>query len=385
MEVNGSMPFAGIHPDPISDLEAFLQVHWPQGEFNWSLCFGTVLAFLSQLSTIGKGLQKVGVQSLPELSCRPAVLRQYISSKTWRNGMMLDCMGAVFGFISLTVLPISVAQPIFCNGLVLLACYSHFYLNEHVGRREWIAIGMCFFGSVLLAATLVPRDWTNTHVGWLQVKMTFVVLCVFPSLILFEVGIRRAKRNRGVPNRAIIELLTGMQAGVCIGVGNASLASGLQSTSRSWLDHVAKEQVASAAFLGNTSLSNGVWLHLGCAGAFVAVGAALSAIHPVFANRGYQHGRVVMISTHSGLVSMCTGVCVGIGVLDETWPARPLMSVLRFLAFFLIVVGVITMNWQNFTTPSFETSPERSNSDAHGSPYISASSPPSTHDPARKV
>ena len=40
---------------------------------------------------------------------------------------------------------------------------------------------------------------------------------------------------------------------------------------------------------------------------------------------------------------MCTGVCVGIGVLDETWPARPLMSVLRFLAFFLIVVGVITM------------------------------------------
>ena len=237
------MPFAGIHPDPISDLEAFLQVHWPQGEFNWSLCFGTVLAFLSQLSTIGKGLQKVGVQSLPELSCRPAVLRQYISSKTWRNGMMLDCMGAVFGFISLTVLPISVAQPIFCNGLVLLACYSHFYLNEHVGRREWIAIGMCFFGSVLLAATLVPRDWTNTHVGWLQVKMTFVVLCVFPSLILFEVGIRRAKRNRGVPNRAIIELLTGMQAGVCIGVGNASLASGLQSTSRSWLDHVAKEQV----------------------------------------------------------------------------------------------------------------------------------------------
>lgn len=93
-----------------------------------------ILAFLSQLSSIGKGLQKVGVQSLPELSGNPAVLWQYLSSRTWRNGMLLDILGAIFGFLSLSVLPISVAQPIFCNGLVLLACYSHFYLHEQVPR-----------------------------------------------------------------------------------------------------------------------------------------------------------------------------------------------------------------------------------------------------------
>jgi multidrug transporter EmrE-like cation transporter len=310
------------------------------------LAFGTVMAFLAQLSSIGKGMQKVGVQTLPELSANPAVLWQYLSSKKWRNGMLLDILGAVFGFVSLTILPISVAQPIFCNGLVLLACYSHFYLREQLARREWRAIGLCFVGTLLLAVTLVPRDWDRTHIGWLQVKLSVVLALVLPLLCAFEMGIRRAKRARGVPNRSAIELLTGLQAGLCIGVGNASLASGLQSTSRSWLDHVAKEHVGSDAW-PDTSLSSGVWLHLVCAGCFVILGAALNAMHPVFANRGYQHGRVVLISTHTALVSMVAGVLVGIYVLDEAWPGRPMMSAMRYLAFLCMIYGVVSMNWSS--------------------------------------
>ena len=107
----------------MTEFQAFLYHHTPQGPFNWSLAFGVILAFLSQLSSIGKGIQKVGVQSLPELTCRGSVLRQYCSSRIWLRGMLLDIAGAFFGFVSLTILPISVAQPIFCNGLVLLACY----------------------------------------------------------------------------------------------------------------------------------------------------------------------------------------------------------------------------------------------------------------------
>ena len=179
---------------PVSEFEELLIRHLPQGPFNWSLALGVCLAFMSQLSSIGKGIQKVGVQSLPELSYRPSVLKQYCASKTWRRGMLLDIAGAVFGFTSLTILPISVAQPIFCNGLVLLACYSHFYLKEQLASREWRAIGMCFLGTVLLAVTLVPRDWSRTHVGWLQVKLAMVLLLVLPLLLLVECGLRRMKR-----------------------------------------------------------------------------------------------------------------------------------------------------------------------------------------------
>lgn len=65
----------------------------------------------------GKGLQKVGVQNLPELCLRRKVIVEYLSCATWRNGLILDITGALFGLAALTIVPISIAQPIFCNGL----------------------------------------------------------------------------------------------------------------------------------------------------------------------------------------------------------------------------------------------------------------------------
>ena len=74
-----------------------------------------------------------------------------------------------------------------------------------------------------------------------QVKLSLTLVLVIPVLASLEMGLRRTKRLRGAPNRSAIELLTGLQAGLCIGIGNAAIASGLQSTSRSWLEHVQQE------------------------------------------------------------------------------------------------------------------------------------------------
>ena len=160
---------------------------------DWNLIRGASLAFLSQLSSIGKGLQKVGVRSLPELSPRPRVLWQYATNPTWRTGLLLDIGGALFGLAALTIVPISVAQPIFCNGLVLLALYSHFYLKENLRRREWISIFLCFAGTLMLAATLVPRDWQRTDIRWIQVKLGLVLMLTLPLLVALELAARRAK------------------------------------------------------------------------------------------------------------------------------------------------------------------------------------------------
>ncbi|KAL1507267.1 hypothetical protein AB1Y20_008116 [Prymnesium parvum] len=319
------------------------------------LVYGAMFAFLSQLSSIGKGMQKVGVQNLPELSLRWAVVKQYMMSRTWRNGLLLDVTGASFGLAALTVVPISVAQPIFCNGLVLLALYSHFYLKEQLGRREWLSILLCFLGTLLLACTLVPRDWSRTDIRWMQAKLGAVLLLALPLLAVLEMAARRAKRS---PNRSAIELLAGVQTGLCIGVGNATLASGLQSTSKSWLEHVARQHIGSKAW-PSTSIASSRWLHLLCAGTFVVCGALLNASHPLFANRGYQHGRVVLISIYTALVSMATGVLMGVGVLDEAWPARPSMSFLRHLAFLLIVGGVWSLNWANIKALTKQQVPAR--------------------------
>ena len=64
------------------------------------------------------------------------------------------------------------------------------------------------------------------------------------------------------------------------------------------------------------------------------------------------------------------GVCVGIGVLDEAWPARPLMSAMRFCAFALIIGGVLAMNWHKLRKLTLGKSKSRATMDDMESPFV---------------
>ena len=68
-------------------------------------------------------------------------------------------------------------------------------------------------GTLLLALTLVPRDWSRTDIRWMQAKLALVLILALPLLLSLEMALRRTKRARGgLPNRSAIELLTGLQA-----------------------------------------------------------------------------------------------------------------------------------------------------------------------------
>ena len=66
---------------PVAEVAEFMDTTAPGTPL--PLMYGAMFAFLSQLSSIGKGMQKVGVQNLPELSLRWVVIRQYAMSRTW--------------------------------------------------------------------------------------------------------------------------------------------------------------------------------------------------------------------------------------------------------------------------------------------------------------
>ena len=121
------------------------------------LLIGVGLAFLAQISQIGKGLQKEAAAGMPPLSGK--TVGQYFTNAAWLRGISLDCTGAIIGLVALGMLPISIAQPIFCNGLVLLALFAHFYLKERLAGLEWAAVALCFVGTLLLAFTLSPTNW----------------------------------------------------------------------------------------------------------------------------------------------------------------------------------------------------------------------------------
>ena len=280
------------------------------------LVVGLVLAFLSQISMVGKGLQKEAVGGLPALALTKDVLTQYVTSLPWVRGVGVDVAGALLGLAALSILPISVAQPIFCNGIVLLSLFSYFYLKEALAALEWAAVGVCFGGTLLLALTLTPESWEGVDLGWLQLKLLLTLLAVPVALAALHAA---AERD---PRPSTLELATGCQAGLVIGAGNAAIACGLQVAG-------VASGLGAAAALG-----------------FALAGILLTASHPYFQNRGFKQGRVVVISAYTTLVSMATAVLIGVLVLDEPWPAG-VAGVARFVALALIAAGVVLLNWKS--------------------------------------
>ena len=275
-----------------------------------------MLAFLSQISMVGKGLQKEAVGGLPALALTKDVLTQYVTSLPWVRGVGVDVAGALLGLAALSILPISVAQPIFCNGIVLLSLFSYFYLKEALAALEWAAVGVCFGGTLLLALTLTPESWEGVDLGWLQLKLLLTLLAVPVALAALHAA---AERD---PRPSTLELATGCQAGLVIGAGNAAIACGLQVAG-------VASGLGAAAALG-----------------FALAGILLTASHPYFQNRGFKQGRVVVISAYTTLVSMATAVLIGVLVLDEPWPAG-VAGVARFVALALIAAGVVLLNWKS--------------------------------------
>ena len=108
-----------------------------------------------------------------------------------------------------------------------------------------------------------------------------------------------------------------------IGAGNAGLSSGLQI------------------------LQVGVGHQRIFAALFAIAGIACTASHPVFANRGYKMGRVVIITAYITLVSLFVGVAMGLVVLGEPWPSRWVPRALRLGALTTISASVFLLNWED--------------------------------------
>lgn len=278
--------------------------------------WGVILVLLSLSSQIGKGLQKEGVKGLPELSGES--LTQYLKTPVWVFGLALDIGGALFGLAALGLLPISIFQPLSCSGLVVLALFSALYLKETLGCIEWFGVALCLAGVVAISLTLEAQDFGLLSIGWLQTKMGITMGCVAVAVVLLELVGRKAKVSP--PNVTVVELVAGCQAGLCIGAGNAGLGSGLQFISVG--TGVAK--IVSAGF--------------------IVLGISFTGASPVFANRGYTIGRVVIITAYMTLVSLAAGVLIGVVVLDEPWPKDLSLSLLRWGGLLTIAVSVVLLN-----------------------------------------
>jgi drug/metabolite transporter (DMT)-like permease len=173
------------------------------------------------LYNLGFVLEKRGLGHLPDVHARRLVhlVRSVASSPLWLMGFVLMLFGLALQILALSLIPISIVQPIFVSGVVLLLVLSHLSLGEHLGRREWGGVGAVAVALLLISLSVDSRSDTagtkGTIVGILitGVPTVAVALWLFGGADRMEDGARSHLRAP----------LYGLASGLVYGV--ASLAT----------------------------------------------------------------------------------------------------------------------------------------------------------------
>ena len=126
---------------------------------------GIAIAAVSAVLTgTGTVVEKVALRRLPEIHARHfwAMLRTLCSSRQWLWGCACLLGGLICQGLALSLAPISVAQPIFASGIVLLLVLSHFVLHDRLRPVEWFALATIAPRTTALPATTLASTALST-------------------------------------------------------------------------------------------------------------------------------------------------------------------------------------------------------------------------------
>ncbi len=272
----------------------------------WAAIALTVIA--STCMNLGLVLQKKAVALPPTQSGttagRPAL------SPLWCAGMVLLAGG--YGLFVLATstraAPISLLQPIFACGLLVVAWMAVVYLGERFGTAEWLAVALLLIGVVALG---MSAGRTEAQEVGIRLPYLLAYLAGAGGAAL-AVGLLLASPARGRNG----EVLFGLLAGLLLGVGYLNTKT---------------FTLALVEGRGGTAL-------LGAAAAAVGLLGGLLALQ-----LGFRRGRALIVTAVNLVVNQVMVVLGGILCLGERFPEEPLKFGARVTGLGAILVGTLLL------------------------------------------
>ena len=189
------------------------------------------------LYNVGFVLEKHGLTGLPDVHARRLghLVRSVVSSPAWMAGFVAMLAGLALQILALSVVPISVVQPIFVSGIVLLLVLAHLALGEHLGRREWSGVAVVAVALLFISLSLDPHNdragTRGTVAGIIGIGVPTAAVALWLFLAADRLGSgdglgspHRPGACRDAPARVHLRApLYGMASGLVYGV--ASLAT----------------------------------------------------------------------------------------------------------------------------------------------------------------
>jgi uncharacterized membrane protein len=279
---------------------------------------GIVLGLVATvLYNAGFVLEKRALRDLPPLSMRRIgrLVRLLCTSRAWLAGFLVMGMGMACQIVVMSLVPLSVAQPIQLAGLALLVVFSSVFLGEKTTQREWAGLGVLALSLLLVCLSMEPTR-LGVHAEP-AVMLTVITATVFLAVAAFGSAARSGTRSR----RPAPGLLYGVASGLLYG------AAGLQTKGVSGF--LAED---SHHFVSRSLASPYPYLYL-----------ALSGAGLLLFQTALQRGRASIVVPVSSVVGAVYTVLAGTAVFGEPLPQDPLRLVLRSAGFATAILVVALM------------------------------------------
>ncbi len=237
-------------------------------------------------------------------------LERFYHSPLWCAGMGL-LVGGYGLFIlanSFKAAPISLLQPIFAFGLLVVAFMAVLYLKERFGPLEWLGVVLLITGVVLLglSAEESSRQTAAVHLSRLLLYLSGLAMLGLIAVLLIKF----------FSTRVNVEILYGMLAGVLLGTGYLNT----RTLTLAWSEARFMVFLLALALLG-----------IGLLGGLTVL------------QKGFQHGRALIVTAMNLVINQVVVVAGGILCLGERFPQERLAFDARVGGLIAILVGTVIL------------------------------------------
>jgi len=255
---------------------------------------------------------KICVDVLPriELEFSWDVIKTFITNWPWLSAQIENIAGFVLYAIALSIIPVSIVEPITAAGIVLLVYLAIRQLGEKVKPRDYIAIGMTVLGVILISLSLgrgVPSAIPNYHLFWIFAVVMLGVVVAAPLLM-------------GRKSANVLAVGLAISGGLLDGIAGVFTRLVMINWGNDWPSTLLLLVVCVMAYVS----------------AFIILQAAL------------QRGKAIVVApVYNGIMELVP-IVVGIIALNESFPkvngkTDIFLSAIRILAFALILVGTLML------------------------------------------
>jgi drug/metabolite transporter (DMT)-like permease len=288
-------------------------------------------AILAAMATIiyylGFIVFRVAATRMPVLrGTRPLQLVRYTYTNwLWLTGVVIVLSGVVIQAEALTMLPLSLAIPIFVASLAFILFYAGVFFRERLTAREWLSTGLFGLATTFIGISNGDRQVMTDYVAGPVMLAAVVIPGVVITVVVLVGGDVRAFGRHARP---LAGVAYGFGTGVSLGISELSIKGVATIYSNDGFSAAAHSPYP-----------------------YVAIGIAVFGLAQL--QIGLQRCRISIVATVLTVAAKTELAVFGPLLFKEPWPTERLMLVLRLGGFGLALLALIMF-------PRHETAQETS-------------------------